>query len=1123
MFTILTLCLFQSQPDPLPPREYQPTLFDPGLDGGVDRSFSRGEFTPDGRLLIAFRRVHDLTYPGAFRFALTASISRPEHLIEDPNGHLESFYDPVVGFSPPSNTGNPYGTSFAFGRYDTSNPDWARIHWGHELVPCSQATGEPCITGCPSSNMTSDMALDPFYPKSDSNGSAHMTVAMRPRSTGNPFPSDADGTYQATGSHTTYELWIVRTHQVDDTYVCNPNPGALIKKASSAVPVFTSQNVTLVIDESTQEIVMTDVEQHAPLLVGTGSDNIEGIEPSITADGRLILFHGNGANSTFESGNGVVTYIFNPSRCSPGGWSAPRSITELPSPAELGSFDEDQFKRMYTLFASEIKMPRSALGGGGSPGLDISGTYPWVSKDGSFYNAFSVLSLEADDDRRQKSAAYVVGDLTNWTIKHIDDVGLNPTRYGAPWAWPRYKNFYPNGPTNPPVYPNSWGAITMSTGVKPGLWEPLPGQGALFPTIDATSRIPVLPLFLPVIDTYGEIRFEEADGNYMLYLACKESLAVDLNPDPTHPGEPWVIDPTTTPDSSGNGAAILCTLNSGAAFPQEASVNTGGGLGTEDLREAVGLAMLGSQEPFHENVGFKGQGIVMNLDGAIDVDGLEPLSGHDAFTLEMFVKSVGSTLVGGQGEATLFEYGLTVGPVDYPTLRLSVDDTGTLIANLHLGDGSTVLTATTRSGALLPAQPLANATLGWRHVAVSFVSSPETSESRMRIYLDGLLEDSDVHPSESVVADNATASDRYYIVGPGRSSTSTVTLNNMAFVIDEVALSNVRRTVDEIRAAAFVAPRDNGLGPWPAEAPFPVALEDALDLEEVFWPVGVDYDEDVVDLGTNLFANTILSKDNSRSCASCHDPAKSFVDPDGSQFPDDIHGVELGPFNTPTLLNSAFGTLKTFEGKASSLEEQLVLPLTSGLEMGDQDMTEVVNRVNGDAYLQSEFVRIFGAPADDDTLIQALAMYLRQQFASSSPYDTDSLTAKERRGKELFFGKARCASCHSGPNFSDGAFHNIRTVPSTSIVQGRGGETGRERELGQIKTPTLRNLSDTGPFFHDGTRTLGAVVSHYNNPFGDPDTDVKGGEHTDRDLKPLNLTGQERRDLVAFLRALTDE
>ncbi len=1137
---LLALALLQAVPagptpvQQYPQRVYQPMVFDPGLDGGKAGFFSRGEFTPDGRLLIAFRKLDDSEPPFAPRFALTASLAHPDRLVPDGN-HLEGFYDAI---EPP--TSQNYGTDFAFGAATESPSEWTLIHWGHELLPCT--SGSPgCIEPC-WHHLTAPMQVNPAYPGSDSLGSAHMTVTLREPGVGavsNPFPSDANGDYSTVGDYTTYDLWVVRTHW-SQPLVCNTSGAGLVEWApvpagTDTTPVFAGQNVRVVINETNQTIHSADAlllpgsnAYFAPLTVASTGAQIRGIEPTLTADGRLLLYHGAGNLDAALAGHAVVTYSYNPNGPSATGWSAPRSITELPSAAELGGLTEDEFMDRYRLFKHRPTVTNNSSGGTTQFAKydNVPGTYPWVSKDGSFYNAYSVRASDAFEkvdgvlvsSTKIKVGAYVMGDLTNWTIKHIDSTALNPTRLGGPWAWPRYYSF----PT-PADYVNSWGAMTMSAGVKPGRWAPLLDQGgALFPTMSASQRIPILPLFLPVLDTYGEVRFEGADGNYLLYLACNEALDFDVLPGPTVKSKPFVMVTSSTPDSSGRDTSALCVLNDGAGFPQEVYQNAG--LSSAALREAIGDELLVQPStpfthPFHENVGFKGQAIVFNGEGAIDISQLEPLRASTQWTVQCFVKFVGAAFVDGATSTPLFEYGLDVGGTKVDGIAVAVDAQGIVHASVMAQDDTTFVNLnaqTTR--ALTAGETLENRTEGWHHIALTFVSDVDADETTLSIFFDGQLEEAVVHTGATRMP-HFEEFLPYATIGPGRSATAAdVTPTNALLVLDEVAFSDIVRTEDELRRDAFVTPPPSAFANWPVGAP---ALPNGLDPTDAKWPVGLAYDVGIHALGNALLDDTILSPPNiGRSCTTCHIPAERYTD-SPSQFGQDINGNDL-TFNTPTLINAAFGTTKTFEGHAASLEEQVDRPLESPLEMGNQDIDQVVARINDNPGYLAAFTSEFGGPATTESLRIALAMAMRTLNLANATFDNAPNTAAS--GRELFFGKARCFTCHSGSNFSDSSFHNVRTVLATSTIEGLKASTGRIVDLGKIKTPSLRNLKATSPYFHNGeAATLRDVVEHYNDPFNESVGPIIGAVIgvADRDLHPLGLMSSELDSLVLFLETLS--
>ena len=170
------------------------------------------------------------------------------------------------------------------------------------------------------------------------------------------------------------------------------------------------------------------------------------------------------------------------------------------------------------------------------------------------------------------------------------------------------------------------------------------------------------------------------------------------------------------------------------------------------------------------------------------------------------------------------------------------------------------------------------------------------------------------------------------------------------------------------------------------------------------------------------------------------------------------------------------------------------------------------------------FPAAFGQQPSATGLAQALASYVRTILAGNSPYDryvhgsSDSLSKPARRGLRVFATKARCANCHLGPNLTDEEFHNtgVAWINGEPTDEGRFAVTGVPEDLGAFKTPTLRQVAQTAPYMHDGRlRTLAEVVEFYDRGGG------HGNPWLDSGIQPLDLTPQEKEDLIEFLRALT--
>jgi cytochrome c peroxidase len=276
-----------------------------------------------------------------------------------------------------------------------------------------------------------------------------------------------------------------------------------------------------------------------------------------------------------------------------------------------------------------------------------------------------------------------------------------------------------------------------------------------------------------------------------------------------------------------------------------------------------------------------------------------------------------------------------------------------------------------------------------------------------------------------------------------------------------------------------------------------------------------------VELGRTLFFDTRLSRDGSLACASCHQPARAFTD--GRPVAVGVGG-RVGRRNVPALFNRAYGRSMFWDGRVRTLEEQALLPMTGPNELGNTH-EEIVRRLSAsDAYRQ-RFARAFGTTeVSIERVAAAIASFERTLVTGDSPFDryrelgdSAAVSAEARRGLEIFQGRARCVLCHDGQLFTDERFHNSGVAFRDGALadSGRYIVTGRPEDLGAFKTPTLRELTRTVPYMHDGSiATLEEVVDFYDrggiaNPYRDPL------------LHPLGLTDGEKRALLALLRSLS--
>lgn len=280
-----------------------------------------------------------------------------------------------------------------------------------------------------------------------------------------------------------------------------------------------------------------------------------------------------------------------------------------------------------------------------------------------------------------------------------------------------------------------------------------------------------------------------------------------------------------------------------------------------------------------------------------------------------------------------------------------------------------------------------------------------------------------------------------------------------------------------------------------------------------------------VDLGRRLFFDPILSRDESVSCASCHQPSHGLASPDALAIG---IGGKQGRRNAPSLFNRGYGKLHFWDGRAPTLEEQSLQPISNPDEMGD-DLARILQRLQDHAEYPRVFAEAFGDPEsgasviNSDRLAAALAAFQRCLVIGDSPVDrfraadVKELSMEARQGLWIFESRGRCWQCHSGDNFSDEKFHNTGvSFGSATRDTGRADITHDPQDRYRFKTPSLRGVAETAPYMHDGSvKTLEDVVEFYN----------RGGATNDPELspliRPLNLSADERRYLVQFLRALS--
>src|SRR5688572_16596031 len=252
---------------------------------------------------------------------------------------------------------------------------------------------------------------------------------------------------------------------------------------------------------------------------------------------------------------------------------------------------------------------------------------------------------------------------------------------------------------------------------------------------------------------------------------------------------------------------------------------------------------------------------------------------------------------------------------------------------------------------------------------------------------------------------------------------------------------------------------------------------------------------DKVELGRRLFFDKRLSRDRTIACVTCHDPTLAFSD--GRVLARGIDGAE-GTRNAPALINRGYGSSFFWDGRAKSLEQQALEPILNPRELG---LTE------GELEQRTKL-----KTAEVTAALASCARTIRSGHSRFDRYTAgqpNAINALEKAGLAVFRGRGNCSACHPGPNFTDEQFHNTGVAWRDGALADRGAGQGR------FKTPTLREVSRTAPYMHDGSLTTLEDVIEFYSEGGRPNPNL------DVEIRPRNFTPEEKRALLAFLQTLT--
>jgi cytochrome c peroxidase len=910
-------------------------------------------------------------------------------------------------------------------------------------------------------------------------------------------------------------------------------------------------NVWSTLPGSTSLVLGIDI----PSLSEMWADNFE---PTLSNDGHLMVGkgHRNLVNGDGGVGNANICVYYNQTAFGESGWTGPFHLHRL-------------YERRNIVLAGRTigerypiaRQPLKAYDGSIFPTtMNFEGGYTWLDPDGRFV-VYTVRSggvgkgqpqaplqpygvFDDGGGNSNRASTSIVGSVTGWQQWRIDHPAENPSRHHYT-AW---------DPASRTVHQR-----VASFGSSPGFWDMLRGANGIPERKDGK---PKLHLINSLRLKYYELDLSPfMDLDYGFYLPMTEMLAITPGTIDTRD-----VDITRTPDLSGNGN--FGHVENGAMLPCEyfelpGSINpisTVGGWHYIQNGRFVPVSHLTSPlasqaapligpnwtasdvvadangdwwakiADWEEGVNglttpFDGRGSRHDMDSdthwgrvgqamffpntaqiRITNNGTKPelnpgtnLSGASSgFTCSFWLRQMQGLTSG----VTLFQHNFSI----------SLSQTGQITATLQSAGAGT---ASLSGGSVLP-NKWTHIALTWRNLNPNAV--PPDGASTAILYVNGVKV-----MALDLAFDNLALSTSDILFGClGSPSSST----DAVFLFDEVALKNSAVEPEEVSALA--------LQPIPTPTwtntnlpPAPLGFDNSVDARV---PSGSPYTASIASLGADLFHDRQLSTNKAISCSTCHLDSRAFTEPLAI-----THGFTGTPLlrNTPTIFNQRFQTAQFWDARAASLEDQALAPVFNPNEMGGMTWSQIAAYLAADAQYPTRFA-LAGLSITEANVRRAIATYMRSPTTGDSVVDRaalgGTLNPAVEHGKALFHGKARCIACHNGPNFTDGLLWSTGTVRSNGFDDGASREDSgrrtalRKRFFGAFKTPSLRDLGSTGPYFHDGhATTLDEVVQFYNAggvrqdglgfPFG---TSLV----TEEVSRPLGLTAGDASDLVAYLDAL---
>lgn len=910
----------------------------------------------------------------------------------------------------------------------------------------------------------------------------NIAVYPNDRYATNPYRSNANGQPDDFGQFETYRFYAVmganQAGNVSSEHDLISGNNARGKKF-----FLTRFEASVVVSNArTSNAAVHEVIVHstAQPLRDTNGQLMYGYEASATLDGRMIIYSGNSNPAVKVGHGGEVLYVYNANQHSSTGWSTPTSIIDMyyrhgpGSPGGETRLGDHLFSEHFAFAAQPV---RQYNGETTTAGGVLKGSYPWVSLRGSEIFFMARNSFHGGN----RSGATMVGYRTGGQLWHMDgDINNargNPTdaynHFAATNAgqYQLIRNAYEArqfpGTNNAmgrntwnnlffrPLgeYPSSWSAVAEVTNAPVPL-NPFPESYGLWLTGDRYYEIP-FPLYPQDLVAFYPMN-EPLYHDQTLLRAWQKA---DANSPSEEQNRRYATDYVTDKTADLSSYQHTGQFVNGARYPFE----------HYDVKRlwATQRVLKDQSEGAVGNSVFLPQSA--SIVSQLTSSSLRPVFDNQSFAVALWFNASALSQV---------------------TQLLQIDD----LVTLTVQQGS--LTAeVNHDGAVDSHRTNVNLRSNhWHHVALSW----STGESDL--YVDGRLVASFNNGGELLIQPQS----QRLVIGPnGRGA------QNLLLKVDEVYVYSTYLSAADVSTLAWRQRSANTSG----NAFF---VSSGMTRDYPGQTAGVDGTfrplTGEASVGEKLFNSTALSRDNTISCASCHQSGRAFTD--GQRLATGIGGV-TGRLNTPAIANLLMSDSYFYHGGAATLEQQSIHTILQNGEMGMVEASRIVSQLP--AELRNELQSVYQKEPAISDVARAISTFVKTiRITGTSHFNSSNLTASANRGKRLFNGRANCVACHAGTNFTDNLFHNIGVV---SASEGRQSVTDRQSDTDAQKTPTLRNVALTAPYFHDGSAAdLAAVVRHYNNQ-----SHRASGKRTDIQLYPLELSESEISDIVEYLRALTGD